>query len=745
MSHRRSKPDLVELVKNRRLTCADLYNIGTPQLPQKIEALQIGDPANRLFYRQPAKTPQLPQKIEALQIGDPAEDLFNPKFRKSDAVLSPLKKKNGGWTLIVSDPEGDRAVLDFFVEVKDALDNECDGLKTILCGDNMATFQGQKGFDHRKLIYTHAVGGNRDYMLARILGGPGCQLPWSHRVLSEDLRLITRIHFNSPGDRAPAILCTKEPTLDAKLPAWSLANSFHTKVFVGVASKLENVKDNDEFSAIVMRIEFFKLIVLADKTMGSGKTSEFNSGLITHIISRVPKEKMIVLEKMHAAFLEKLTTWNKSNNDAELNKDLGNHIINVTNHDENKALEDFSMSLAVFRHEAKMNLLDVNLVVVLPKCDDREYRVLCVHAGLSSNYQEKDPGSLLYHFPVKLKTVVVDEKTSVAIEWENMETFYVDKKKKSEDIIESWATDLNIFLKSLTIHALNGWENKSNFKCKYGKETAEMTTEETLKVLALLGGPETAAGNYSPASGQNIALQPLRISSLGGVSTYVGLGHIPSPFGVGRANEQLPQIISENGVMVNRSLFSVMGRADTQYFRPSVAAQLVVPRHCKDTAEKLIFDFLGGETQDKLLLATSDDFMTFKAAEGDKELWTFHRGPIVKKREQIQAVFAKKGFKNFIFFMTQEALTKQISQPILNTISNPNECEFVPLVFGRLAVRTPEDGSNLYPITSFFPEATIKTLKPAHFIPYVYDILEAQRDELYFLIPPQTPAEDTVE
>ena len=190
---------------------------------------------------------------------------------------------------------------------------------------------------------------------------------------------------------------------------------------------------------------------------------------------------------------------------------------------------------------------------------ENKFRVMCAHAWLGND------GSLLFKFPIGV------DDSGEKLKWsDSFEDKYLPgdaKDSHRKQALRVWADELNMWVNRLTSCAIAGRAPLSNQMQVAGRCDAGEHYEPSrcALIVALLGGPD----NGTPAScqGGHDGLKPLPLATqaLADLSTYLALGHIPAPIGRLRCES-------------DEKMASFVGRSDTQYFRPSVAAQYVVKR-----------------------------------------------------------------------------------------------------------------------------------------------------------------------
>ena len=336
-------------------------------------------------------------------------------------------------------------------------------------------------------------------------------------------------------------------------------------------------------------------------------------------------------------------------------------------------------------------LKNLDLVHVRPVSSTGSYRIVCAHAGLAKEYTKKDDEkTLLYHLPVGITTTNDVPK----IEWQDFQAAY--EKMHPNDTMYHWAGELNTLLKGITVAAFQGGECSNilpRVAAMAHQGTFYLDAKHATLLVALLGGPQ----GPSPASGQNTQMKPIDPKLLGGISTYLGMGHIPAPFGVVK-------------VAHDTNVFSVSGRSDTQYFRPSMSAQLIVPVAEGSYARDMLTKFLKEikevkrwENRHEDLNEANDD--TFTLLKG----YELKIGPIVSTKGKVYTVIhAQKGLSNFIVFIP-DGSKLPVGLNSTNYSNTEHKCEFVAFVFGTLSYYEAESpdpkmqDKSLYSVTSAGP------------------------------------------
>tara|TARA_B110000046_G_scaffold129213_1_gene135648 strand:- start:208 stop:2904 length:2697 start_codon:yes stop_codon:yes gene_type:complete len=514
------------------------------------------------------------------------------EFKSKNVLEMPSERA----TMIVSDPEGDTKILESYLSIYEKLSEhfkatnkemqlqpqpdrlfigDCQdfgyNIDLILAGDNLATVQCVEKYDHgvleqglnnyhqgsRNVPEYTALGGNRDYMLARILGRniETCQLPWPPKEYRSTMPNYERQDEMSK-EMALAVTQTRSLCVDKYFgsedyPLWSCANLFFTEILGRLADGW-TVGRLDNKNTFFLRVQFFKLIVLALDTMGSG------NGLVQSIYSKCNKESRAYLTGKYNEFKTAYETKFKPYfersllSEKELEKELEEKrkkerekkpedepekrvlskdetykhfkpyfrpfINNDQEDNENEHFKEFEDHLTQFRETARTNIQESNLVHVY---DRVKYRIIAVHTGISKLYgsnTEKEC-DILYDVPFGVENGV--------IQWKNIKSLCEDwAGKYGEDVIKVWSDKLNAIVRIVAEMATN--EKPDNEKVESDKmqlseffgplafrllTTLFNSNQKCWALLVLLAGPDLK----NP--GEVVSL-PGRENKLGGYSKY---------------------------------------------------------------------------------------------------------------------------------------------------------------------------------------------------------------------------------
>lgn len=520
------------------------------------------------------------------------------------------------WTLIVSDPEGDSRATNFYAEAR----AELGGPRTVMAGDLLATVEADCRYTHELPASCGAeppvlIGGNRDYMLLRFLVKEKRQLPRKDDSPEDAQKAIRQLPYDAgggagwkhvieadnaaPGEIQPAEKKNDSDAMNADGPADDAVDQ-SKGLLKQWAEKMSCSCKCDQAEEVRARVVFAKFFFLAEETMGSGWIAhhKVGGGLVGHVISLVTNElHQGRLVKCADAILEVVANQRTALKAEETLQEeaLETQIKNNPAYAEqlkgkkeamkyrnkvrstvftlvacNNVVVDRTSDTSECKGEtyiAFVNALEEFLCVAeetigstkLVDCQmssDKEFRVVVVHATMKVPLKtDGDAESILFHFPTRVETKASGE---VWIQWND----YSDKygKRESDDRLCRWADDLNRWIKELIIAAIHGNQCHNNLSVDGGKaDEVNLEADEVALLVMSLAGVRNSCASI-------VDQRPKPIDNndaLGGTPTYLGLGHVPSHFA--------RMTVNSSGTL------SVAGRADTQYFRPSLAGQLVVP------------------------------------------------------------------------------------------------------------------------------------------------------------------------